>query len=163
MNTTLKEFLDQKAIALSWDTDKNRELITDWQEAVKRLFAQLELWIGQADPHKLIECDYDERLVNEPGLGRYEIARLEIRTLGKWIGVIPKARTAIRVTNPAQTTSPERATGRVDITDELRRFVLYRFGIGENEKWYVDDPTLTSELEELSAKRFESILLSYLL
>ena len=39
-------------------------------------------------------------------------------------GIIPKARKTVGVASPPRMSAPQRATGRVDITDELRRFVL---------------------------------------
>jgi hypothetical protein len=70
-------------------------------------------------------------------------------------------RKTVKRASPQQNGAPEQATGRVDITDELRRFVLYRFGEGQNEQWLIDDTATKSELQPLTAERFESALMGY--
>ena len=56
--------------------------------------------------------------------------------------------------------APERAAGRVDITDELRRYVLYRFQEDGSDVWLIDD--LKSGPKPLDQDAFESALMSYL-
>src|SRR5207245_3718035 len=90
-----------------------------------------------SDPEGLIEIQEAQQDVTEPGLGRYRVPRLDLRAFGKWIGIIPKARKTVGTATPPQKSAPERAAGRVDITDELRRYVLYRFQDG-NEVWLID-------------------------
>ena len=99
--------------------------------------------------------------VTEPGLGRYSISRWNLQAFGKWVGLIPKARKTVKRAAPQQTGAPEQATGRVDITNEIRRYVLYRFGNGTDEQWFMDDTAANSELQPLTADRFESALLGY--
>src|SRR5262249_48845183 len=79
---------------------------------------------------------------------------------GSGSGIIPKARKTVGSATPPQHSAPERAAGRVDITDELRRYVLYRFREGENEVWLIDD--LNSEPKTLDKEAFEKALMSYL-
>ena len=61
---------------------------------------------------------------------------------------------------PPQKSVPERAAGRVDITDELRSYVLYRFRDDSRELWVIDD--LHSEPKPLDKEAFEQALMSYL-
>lgn len=162
MSTSLREFLNQRATQYLAERERNRRLVEDWKATVSRLLTQLEKWLGAADPNGLIEHDRSQVEVSEPGLGRYSTDRLNLRAFGKWVGVIPKARKAVRRAAPHQPRAPEQATGRVDITDEIRRYVLYRIGEGEQEQWVVDDTASgTGELQPLTADRFESALLSY--
>ena len=49
----------------------------------------------------------------------------------------------------------------MDITDEIRRYVLYRFGQGAEEQWLMDDPAMNSGLQPLTADWFESALVGY--
>ena len=47
------------------------------------------------------------------------------------------------------------------MTDEIRRYVLYRFGQGADERWVIDDPAASGPPQPLTADLFESALLSY--
>jgi len=66
------------------------------------------------------------------------VPRLDLHFFGKWIGIIPKARKTVGMAQPPQKSAPERAKGRVDITDELRRYVLYRFQEGSEDVWMIE-------------------------
>jgi hypothetical protein len=161
MTTSFRDFLEQKAALYAAESEKNRHVIEEWQAAVERLFTQLEGWLGADDPEGIIRHERSQIEVTEPGLGRYPISRLNLRAFGKWVGLIPKARKTVKRAAPQQQGAPEQATGRVDITDEIRRYVLYRFGQGTDERWFMDDTAANSELQPLTADRFEAALLGY--
>ncbi len=161
MPTSLRDFLQEKAAQYAAESEKNREVIEEWQAAVERLLTQLEGWLGAADPNGIIRHERSQIEVAEPGLGRYPISCLNIRAFGKWVGLIPKARKTVKRAAPQQRGAPEQATGRVDITDEIRRYVLYRFPQGADEQWFMDDTAANSDLQPLTADRFESALLGY--
>ena len=70
---------------------------------------------------------------------------------------------------------PQRAEGRVDITDELRRYVLYRFREDGRDVWVIDGLDRgyeekpgqiqyipRSEQRPLDREAFERALMSYL-
>ena len=161
MTPSLKDFLKQKATVYAAESEKNRAVIMEWRAAVDRLFTQLEGWLVNADPEGIIRPTRDPIEVTEPGLGRYSISRLNLQAFDKWVGLIPKARKTVKRAAPQQKGAPEQATGRVDITDEIRRYVLYRFPEGTEDQWFIDDTAANSELQPLTAERFEAALLSY--
>lgn len=161
MSTPLRDFLQEKGAQYAAQTEKNRVVIEEWQAAVDRLYTQLEAWLAAADPDGYIRHDRSKFEVKEPGLGRYPIERLNLRAFGEWVGLIPKARITVKRATPPQNGAPEQATGRVDITDEIRRYVLYRFSQGAEERWYVDDTALRTEMQPLTPELFEKALLGY--
>jgi len=161
MTTSLRDFLKQKAALYAAESEKNRADIEEWQAAVERLLAQVEGWLATADPEGIIRHTRDQIEVTEPGFGRYSISRLNLRAFGKWVGLLPKARRTVKRAAPQQKGAPAQATGRVDITDEIRRYVLYRFSHGTDEQWCMDDTATNSDLQPLTAERFEAALLSY--
>jgi hypothetical protein len=161
MSTSLREFLKEKAATYAAESEKNRRVIEEWQVAVERLFTQLEEWLAAADPEGIIRRERSQIEVTEPGLGRYAISRLNLRAFGKWVGLIPKARKTVKRAAPQQKGAPDQATGRVDITDEIRRYVLYRFTRGTDDQWFMDDTAANTELQPLTAERFEAALLGY--
>jgi hypothetical protein len=135
MSATLKQFLHEQA----QKNQDGRATVDEWRSAIERLFSQIRAWLKESDPDGVIEVEQNEEYINEPGLGRYRVPRLNLRVLGKWIGIIPKARRTVGSAKPPQKSAPERADGRIDITDELRRYVLYRFRQGDQDVWMIDE------------------------
>jgi hypothetical protein len=160
MNTAFREFLRQKAEKHQAEVNSGKATIDDWRAAIQQLFAQLRAWLKESDPEGVIEIEESHEDITEKGLGRYRVPRLNLRAFGKWIGIVPKARNTVGRAHPPQKTSPEQAAGRVDITDELRRYVLYRFLVDDREFWMIDD--LHSEQKPLDKAAFEKALMSYL-
>jgi hypothetical protein len=171
MSTVFKEFLQQQAKKHQAEAP----IIDEWRLAIQRLFIQIRQWLKDSDPDGgLIEVKENQEDVTEPGLGRYRVPRLDIRAFGKWIGIIPKARKTVTTAQPPQKSAPERAEGRVDITDELRRYVLYRFRQDGRDLWLIDalapEKSWPGEVQfvpkaepkELNQEAFERALMSYL-
>jgi hypothetical protein len=160
MSTAFRDFLRQQAEKHQAEARAGKATVEEWRSAVERLFAQLRAWLKQSDPEGVIEIEESQQEVTEQGLGRYRIPRLTLRAFGTWIGIIPKARRTVGTAKPPQKCAPERAAGRVDITDELRRYVLYRFQEDGRDVWLIDD--LESEPKPLDQEAFERALMSYL-
>src|SRR5258707_1241515 len=138
MSTAFREFLHQQAEKHQAEANAGKATIDEWRTAIEHLFDQIRAWLKESDPEGLIEIEPSQAEVREPGLGRYRVPRLDLRAFGKWIGIIPKARKTVGTATPPQKSAPERAEGRVDITDELRRYVLYRFRQGNTDVWLID-------------------------
>jgi hypothetical protein len=179
MATTFKEFLRQQAEKHQAEAEAGKAMVNEWREAIRRLFEQIKQWLKESDPGGVIEIEESEEEIREPGLGRYRVPRLNLRAFGKWIGIIPKARKTVGRATPPQKSAPERAEGRVDITDELRRYVLYRFREGDHDVWLIDGLEQGYEVPEkawpgqvqylprsesrpLNQEAFEKALMSYL-
>jgi len=89
--------------------------------------------------------------------------RLDLYVADKWIGLLPKARKSVRTAQlPEQRDEFAQSTGRVDITDELRRYAMYRFTRDNRDEWFIDDVAIDRDLELLTQQSFEAALLSYL-
>jgi hypothetical protein len=160
MTAAFREFLRHQAEKHQAEVRAGKATVEEWRQAIGKLFAQVRSWLAESDPEGLIQVKERKWKVTEPGLGRYEIPRLDLRAFGKWIGIIPKARKTVGSATPPQRSAPERAAGRVDITDELRRYVLYRFRGDPQDVWLIDD--LKSEPKSLDQAEFEKALMSYL-
>jgi hypothetical protein len=177
MSTIFKEFLHQQAEKHQAEASVAKAEVDEWRAAIRRLYDQIRAWLKESDPEAIIEIEESLQDITEPGLGRYSVPRLNLRVFGKWIGIIPKARRTVGSAKPPQKSAPERATGRVDITDELRRYVLYRFKEGDQDVWmidsrFVDEPDNQPppyvqyipmwEPRPLDQAAFERALMSYL-
>lgn len=160
--SSLSELLQSKAENYAVEARKNKIVIDEWVEALEKLFVQLQGWLTDADPTKILQVEKTAKVMDEPNLGRYPAPYLNIKAFGQWVGIIPKARKTIKTARPPQAGAPERATGRVDITDEVRRFVLYRFtNDGGADSWFIEGPA--QAMEPLTQERFEEALMSYFL
>jgi hypothetical protein len=180
MNTVFKEFLQEQAQKHKAEVDAGKVIVDEWRTAIKGLFSQIREWLKESDPEGLIEIQESPQEIKEPGLGHYQVPRLNLRAFGKWIGIIPKARRTVGMAKPPQKSAPERAEGRVDITDELRRYVLYRFHQDGRDSWLIDGLDIggheasektwpgegryipKSEARPLNKEEFERALMSYL-
>jgi hypothetical protein len=88
---------------------------------------------------------------------------VDLHAFEKWIGIIPKARKTIATAHPPQKSVPERAIGRVDITDEILRYVLYRFRQDDgSDVWLIDDLRSEKNPKPFDQQAFEAVLMSYL-
>ncbi|MBY0230306.1 MAG: hypothetical protein K2W96_13565 [Gemmataceae bacterium] len=157
--SALAEFLREKAGTWKHLTEANQQTISEWRSAVEALFATLRRWLAEADPEGVLLVEQREMEVKEPGLGRYKVPRLDLRTVDQWIGIIPKARNTVVSASPKLKAHPLRATGRVDITDEVRSYILFRLPEAEGDAWYIDD---MREQKRLDRQAFEDALLGYL-
>jgi hypothetical protein len=174
MSTAFREFLQEQAKKYQAEVQAGKATVEEWRGALERLFAQMRAWLQKSDPEGVIEITEGQQEVTEQGLGRYRVPRLDLHAFGKWIGIIPKARGNVSAAQPPQKSAPGRAIGRVDITDELRRYVLYRVQEGDREVWLIDDlapekawpgqvqHVPRSEPKPLDQAAFEKALMSYL-
>ena len=67
----------------------------------------------------------------------------------------------IKNASPPQRKVPTNAVGRMAITDEIRRYVLYRIQKGEEDHWVIDNLN-SDEPVPLDRLRFEEAIMSYL-
>ena len=138
MSTAFREFLQQQAKKHQAEADAGRPICRCahfYRTVVPSKFGNGS---KSPTPRATSLSKESQEAVTEPGLGRYRPPRLNLRFFGKWIGIIPKARKTVGKAQPPQKSAPERAQGRVDITDELRRYVLYRFQNGSEDVWLID-------------------------
>jgi hypothetical protein len=160
MTTAFRDFLREQEAKHQAEVRAGKATVEEWQQAVQDLFAQMRAWLAESDPDgKIIHIEEGKHEVTEPGLRRYEIPRLDLHAFGKWVGIIPKARKTVGTATPPQRSAPERAAGRVDMTNELRRYVLYRFREDDRDVWVIDD--LNSGPKPLDQEAFERALMSY--
>lgn len=180
MSTNLKDFLHEQAEKYRVQAETNKVEITEWRAAVSNLNEQIKNWLKDSDTDNVVEFQESDKEMTEPGLGRYRVPRLNVRILDKWIAVLPKARRTALKARPTANSPEMQSQGRVDITDDLRRFVLFRFHVGDRDVWLIDSPehgfdatekvwpgeiryVPRSERRELNRETFEKIVMSYLL
>lgn len=160
MSVDFRDFLRRQAEKHQSDDQARKATVEEWLKAIHDLFSQMQTWLEESDPDRVIEIKQSEQDITEPGLGRYRVPRLDLHAFGKWVGILPKARRTVGMAKPPLKSAPERAAGRVDMTDELRRYILYRFQEDGRDVWLIDD--LESEAKPLDQEAFEKALMSFL-
>lgn len=154
MTTTFQEFLEKKAA--QGGSQRRRERKAEWLTAVDRLLKQIRDWLAEADPNHVLEVIPLTLVRVEPDLGVYEIAGLKIDAVDAEVQVLPNARGAIgTVHRPGE--AGVKAEGRVEVTDGVRRHILYRALDGGQERWYVLDDEF--QAAPLDRTRFEETIL----
>lgn len=161
MSTAFTTYLRQWAATHEAETRAGKAMVEEWRAAIDQLFRQIRAWLADSDPDAIIQIKQGKHSVAEAGLGRYEVPRLDLYAVEKWVGIIPKARNTVASARPPLRSAPEQAAGRVDITDEIQRYVLYRFKRDSGaDEWVIDD--LHTEQKPLNQETFEAALKSYL-
>ena len=153
------ELLEKKAESYEIEAQQNKIIIADWTSAIRRLFDEIRGWLRDSDPKSIVKLEDKTEEIIEPNVGRYSAPRLDIKAFGKWVGIIPKALKTIKAARPPRSSVPVRATGRLDITDEITRYVLYRFTNSGEDTWHIEGPD--QDLQPLDRGRFEEALMSY--
>jgi hypothetical protein len=163
MSTTFTAFLREQAAKQAAEVEQGKAIVDEWRAAIERLFDQIRGWLAESDPDGIIQIKQGEVELTEQGLGRYQVPRLDLRAFQKWVGIIPKARKTIATARPPQKAAAERAAGRVDITDEILRHVLYRFPQEDgSDVWLIDDLRSEKDPKPFDQHAFEVALMSYL-
>jgi hypothetical protein len=163
MSISFKEFLREQAAKEEASVQANKSVIDDWRSSVDRLYGQIRGWLADSDPSGIIKIEPSEHKVKEEGLGVYRVPRLDLRAFGKWVGIVPKAIHTVGSARPPQKSVPERASGRIDITDEVRRYILYRLrDEAGSDIWIINDNPLRGLADKpLTQQNFEAALMSY--
>jgi hypothetical protein len=156
---TFTQFLKDQEEKQRSQVEENKQLIEEWRSALQSLYNDIRKWLRESDSSGVIKVDEKESDITEEGIGHYKAPRLNLHIFGRWIGIIPKARKTIGTARPPQRGAPIRALGRVDLTDETRRYVLYRTRENGHDVWLIDD--LRNEQRLLNKEIFEEALMSY--
>jgi hypothetical protein len=154
MPMTFQEFLDKQA-GLQQHYKERRARRDEWITAVRRLIDQLRAWLAESDPRGVLDVVQVEIERAEPDLGAYTIPGLRISVGDSAVQVIPVGRNVVGTVFPPGDAGI-RAEGRVDITDGVRRHILYRTLNNGQDRWYALDEHL--QAVPLDRGKLEEIL-----
>ncbi len=136
--SSLKDFIAEQAEKLRTEEPLAAQKRDEWIAAVDRLNQQIEEWLAQADPdHHVLQVS--ERLypLREEGIGSYEARGLSIRLGPREVRVEPIARNVAGPLSATGVISVNRAYGRVDLTDGLRKFLIFRVEKDPEDRWNI--------------------------
>jgi hypothetical protein len=148
-----REFLEKRA--QHPHQRERRERREEWITAVHRLVEQLRAWLAESDPGAVLDVVPIEIEKAEPGLGVYRIPGLKVRLGEAAVEVVPVGRNVVGGVGPQGAVGVQ-AEGRVDVTDGIRRYILYRTLQDGQEKWYALDERF--QAAPLDRVRLEGIL-----
>lgn len=151
---TFREFLEKQAEQRHHKERRQRR--EEWIAAVCRLIDQLCAWLAESDPDKVLAVVPMEIEAIEPGVGTYRVPSLKISLADAAVQVVPVGRNVVGIVFPQGDGVGIHAEGRVDITDGLRRYILYRTLKDGQEQWYALDEHLHAV--PLDRGRLEGIL-----
>ena len=158
---SLKEFLESEAEKLRSEQAAALTERQEWIAAVERLLAQTKEWLGEADTKRILMVEETPIRIAERGLGTYEIPALTIGLGTREVRIKPVARhvlAPLRVTGRFQV---PRAYGRVDMTNGLDRFMIFRTELEPGDHWIIteeDEPLLERFERESFDSAFQSLL-----
>jgi hypothetical protein len=150
---TFREFLKRKAEEERQAERRQRR--DEWVAAVGRLIQQVRTWLEESDPEHFLDIVPQEVEKVEQGLGLYKAPGLKIGVGDAAVRVVPVGRNAVGLVGP-QGDDGVRAEGRVDITDGVRKYILYRTVKDGQEAWYALDEEFKAA--PLDRTRLEAIL-----
>jgi hypothetical protein len=135
---SLKDFIASHAEKLRNEESQAADKRSEWVAAVDRLNQQITAWLTSADPdHVILEVRDTPCQRREEGIGTY-IARGLIITAGRReLRLEPIAR---NVAGPLSSTGiihVSRAYGRVDLTDGLQKYMIFRVEKVPDDRWNI--------------------------
>ena len=162
MRKSFTQLLREEVAREVAEAERYKGVVEEWQAAVERLYDTMRGWLAESDPDHIIQIAQKPHEMRENGLGTYQIPRLELRAFGRRVGIVPKARLTVASAQLPLKSTLERAKGRVDISDDVRRYVLLRFfDESGGDLWLIDD--MISDPVPLHPQAFETSLMGFLL
>jgi hypothetical protein len=158
---TLSEYLHDYAVKHRDKEEEMRSRRQEWIDAVTRLFVQLRQWLTEADKDGVLRIEEQQRELGEDALGgRYVVPQLRVVLGPREVFVRPMGRVTIGRVDVEGTTYLM-TQGRVDLTDDSERRVLYRLLGDKGELWVLVRPD-SFEASPLTREGFERVMLELL-
>ena len=158
MSTTFTDFLRQKAAKYEAESDDNQAAFPRGSNAFKAIRTDPRR-LNESVPEgvlKIEQSDWPATARND----RHPAPASNSAHSGKEVYLVPEARKTIGSASSPQKSAPDRAIGRVDITDEIRDASVSPFARWGKDAWYINDP-VSGEQKPLDQQTFEAALMSY--
>ena len=150
--STLQDFLKQRADHIRDTLPERLRIQNEWIQAVERLINQLKEWLTASDPQHILEFFEDTVQRRESDVGVYLVKRLVIRLEAQEVQVVPIARNVIGPVTTSGATHTGRSHGRVDMTNGVNKFLLFRTQAEPSDRWIIvsDDTYVARDLDRAS-------------
>ena len=135
---SLKDFIASQAQKLRNEESQAAHKRDEWVGAVDRLNQQIMVWLTYADPdHVVLEVRETPYHLREEGIGSYEARGLVISVGRRELRVEPIARNVAGPLSATGVNHVSRAYGRVDLTDGLQKFMIFRVERVPEDRWSI--------------------------
>jgi hypothetical protein len=148
-----KEWLEEKTREAQQSERAQR--LNEWIAAYQRLTGDIIAWLRE-DGAGYITIDQHPVQRAEQGLGTYVLSGLTIRVGDGSVDVVPVGRNVVGRVGP-RGDDGQRAAGRVDITDGVRKYALFRAVENGRDVWYVVDER--ASVTPLTRDRLQEIIM----
>ena len=132
------------------------KLIEDWTDSVSDLFAQMIRWLAEDDTGKLFLVETGKLKKDEQGIGFYEVAVIRLSLSSRFVDLIPIGRNIVGGIGKHGDLG-FRSEGRVDMTNGVDKFMLYRAITQNGKEWMIVDDE-DYEVRSLTKATFEEAL-----
>ncbi len=158
---SLKQFLEEEADKLQTHLSEAARKRDEWVGSVNRLTARMKDWIGEADPGRVLVLRDRIFSVREEEIGAYEVLGLSIGLGPREVRVEPVARNVAGPQSATGVIHVSRAYGRVDMTDGLRKFMIFRLEREPEDRWSIIEQD-SYEMRPFDQPSFEAAVQSLL-
>jgi len=135
---SLKDFIAEQAEKFRNEERQAVQKRDEWVAAVDRLNQQFKEWLTQADPdHKVLEVREHPHQLREEGIGTYEARGLSISLGRREVRIVPIARNVAGPLSATGVIHVNRAYGRVDLSDDLKKFMIFRVEKDPEDRWNI--------------------------
>ncbi len=152
--TGLRQWLREQELKTGGEGARRRKR-QEWVATVSRLLERLESWLTDADPEGLLGLRRSTAARDEIDLGRYEVSELAVEYGDTVVHIIPMARVAPRTIALAPGVEVK-AQGRIDVTNGITKYHLYRTLESGKERWHILGPD--TRAVELNQETFAGLM-----
>jgi hypothetical protein len=159
--STLQDFLAEQAEKLKDTQQEALQRRDEWVASVERLNELIRGWLRASDPNHILDVREEPHEIREQGIGFYTVPGLVIALGPRLVRVVPIARNVVGPLSDTGAVHVIRAYGRVDLTDGLSKYLMYRVEREPGDRWSIIEED-RYRLEPLDQRAFEAALQSLL-
>jgi hypothetical protein len=134
---SLKEYLTGEAAKVQSERSLAIQTRDEWVKTVGRLLAMIRVWLNEADPGNLLTYKSGNIQLRERGIGSYEAPCLIVEFGVREISIKPAARFVAGPVSYPGSIQIARAFGRVDMSNGLEKFMLFRSDKTDEDRWII--------------------------
>jgi hypothetical protein len=134
---SFRDFLAEQAERIPDQETKAAKRRDEWIASLTRLNDRIKDWLQQDDPNHVLSVEDLTYKLREEGIGEYEVNGLSIGLGPRYVRLQPVARTVAGPLSSTGVVHIPRAYGRVDMTDGLRKFMLFRVETEPQDSWRI--------------------------
>lgn len=157
----LAEYLKAEAEQLKTEKVKRRAEVSEWVEALNNLFEQMQKWLVECDPDKLIEHTIEHAPGRDLTLGEHKVPVFKLTLGNRSWRFEPVARYMAATVRPPGQDKPVKVRGGVEFVG-LGGRTCYLFLLPDG-KWYIQSENENlrvsgNDVVPLNADRFEAVV-----